>query len=173
MKKILLILISIISFSCSNETKPKEIFTKDIVDKKVKVDSTLLKDPLYDLKINKGILDSTGMNDCPILVTKAEMVDIEYSNKKNVRLNFKNISNKKVLGIKFEWFGLNIFNEPADMGSSLLNKGEGGGFTEEVILPNKTSSGTWDVFSSNGKKIIMARAYEVVFENGEIWKLRP
>ncbi len=116
-------------------------------------------------------LDSTGMSQSPVVVLSAKLFKEEYSSYKSIKLSYKNVSNKKIQAIRFEWYGENAFGEPADMGSSIIS-GSGGGFTEEILMPGKVGSGVWSILSQDGKKVIMARAYEVAFADGTNWKLR-
>jgi len=107
----------------------------------------------------------------PVKILSAKLIKQEYSNLKNIRLSWKNISSKKIEGIRFRWYGLNAFGEPADMGSySPYGKGFGSGFTDESLLPGKISYGSWNILSNDGKKVSAAWPYEVVFEDGTTWK---
>lgn len=110
-------------------------------------------------------LDTTGIANSPVKVLTAKFVKREYSNYRDVRLTYKNVSNKTIEAIRFEWYGENAFGELAD-------KERGQGFTEEKLKPNKTSSGVWKALSKDGKNIILAKAYEVVFSDGTKWKLK-
>jgi len=165
MKKILLLLIATFTIvvSCKKEVDPIkqaeiERQADSIVDASIK-------------KITKEIhTDSTGMKNSPVVVLKSRLVKEEYSNYRNIELKYKNVSNKKIIGIKFEWYGETAFGEPADMGGS-FTEGTGGGFTDETLRPNSVGYGTWNIYSGNAKKIIMARASEVAFEDGTKWKL--
>ncbi|MFZ9942055.1 MAG: hypothetical protein ACO3O0_00450 [Bacteroidia bacterium] len=119
----------------------------------------------------KTFMDSTGMDKSPVVVVSAKLFKEAYSNYKSIKLTYKNNSDKTIQAIRFEWYGENAFGEPADMGSPLI-EGSGGGFTEETLRPGKTGSGVWSILSRDGKKILMARAYEVAFDDGSSWKLR-
>ncbi|MFI5221211.1 MAG: hypothetical protein ACHQK8_02715 [Bacteroidia bacterium] len=112
--------------------------------------------------------DSSGMENSPVKVLSAKMIQPENSNFKSIKLIYKNVSNKTISAIKFEWYGENAFGEPADMGSS---HGKGGGFTDETMKPNSTKSGVWEILNRDGKKVILARAHEVVFADGSKWHL--
>ena len=119
----------------------------------------------------KTFMDSTGMDKSPVVVVSAKLFKEAYSNYKSIKLTYKNNSEKTIQAIRFEWYGENAFGEPADMGSPVI-EGSGGGFTEETLRPGKTGSGVWSILSRDGKKIVMARAYEVAFDDGSSWKLR-
>lgn len=121
--------------------------------------------------ISKSDNDTVGLYKSPIKVTSSSLVKKEYSNYKDIRLTYKNVSNKPVSGIRFEWYGENAFGEPADMGSS-FNSGEGRGFTDETLRPGKSTYGEWSILSRDAKKILYARPYEVVYSDGTKWKLR-
>lgn len=123
-------------------------------------------------KINRQVaLDTAGLSSAPVKVLRAVMVKEEYSNYKSISLTFKNISDKQVDAIKFSWYGENAFGEPADMGNSFL-EGSGGGFTESKLSPGKSRTSEWSILSRDGKKVILAWPYEVVFSDGAKWKLK-
>jgi hypothetical protein len=113
--------------------------------------------------------DTIGMNYAPIKVISFKVVEKEYSTYRNVFLRYKNVSKKTVTAIRFRWYGVNAFGEPADLGNSILT-GFGSGFTEDIIKPNASDSGEWDVLSRDAKKILIAYAYEVAFSDGSKWK---
>jgi len=123
------------------------------------------------------MFDTVGVGSGPVVVTSSAFVEKQYSNFKDMHLKYKNVSGKKIDAIRFRWYGENAFGEPADMGTS-PERGFGGGFTDSPLLPGKTGSGTWGILSRDGKRIIAAWAYEVVFSDGSKWKssspgLRP
>lgn len=165
MKKIfLLTMICLISFSCQKKTDPIE-------DAKIQMQVDSIMEASTQ-KIQKEIYtDSTGMKNSPVIVLKSRLVKEEYSNYKNIELKFKNVSKKKITGIRFEWYGENAFGEPADMGGSFI-EGSGGGFTDETLNPNSVDYATWNIYSADAKKIVMARAREVAFEDGTKWELK-
>lgn len=109
-----------------------------------------------------------NQQDAPVQVLKSELVKMEYSNHRNISLKYKNVSDKVITGIRFEWYGKNAFGDPADMGN-FLQEGTGGGFTDETLRPGKTGYGTWEIFSNDAKTITAVRAYEVAFEDGTKW----
>lgn len=175
MKRALLGLVFITLFSCKNE-KSSEInsaashkMTQEEIEREAKrvVDSVIASanNSVYDDLVN----EAKNQKDAPVEILKSTLVDLEYSNAKNIALRYKNVSDKTILGIKFEWFGENVFGEPADMGN-ILSDGQGQGFTDTPIKPGSTSSGTWNIYSEDAKTITAARAIEVVFEDGTKWK---
>ena len=85
----------------------------------------------------------------------ARLIKKEYSNYKDISITFKNVSNKKIEGIRFRWYGINAFNEPADMGSYGYSEGFGSGFTDNPISPGKSNTSEWGISSKDGKKIIL------------------
>lgn len=171
MRKILIFTFSLLYLlSCdkkkTNEEKLK--YTLDSISYMEKAKKNV--DSLIKASAKTKILDTTGMSKSPILVLKSELIAISYSNRKNIRLVYKNVSNKKISAIRFEWYGENAFNEPADMGNYTFI-GSGGGFTDQSLNPGKTRDSEWDILSKDAKKIIAARAYEVAFSDGTTWKL--
>lgn len=118
-----------------------------------------------DSIITKKIFDTIGLSQAPVKILLAHFVGRD-----NIELKWKNISNKKIAAIRFKWYGLNAFDEPADMGNSSL-RGFGGGFSDQELAPGKTNFSEWSIFSRDGKKIILAWPYEVAFSDGSKWKL--
>lgn len=113
--------------------------------------------------------DTGGLYLAPVKVTSARFVTKEYSNYKDIALRYKNVSDKMVTAIRFKWYGENAFSEPADMGG--LSEGWGGGFTDDPLKPGSSDYGQWSILSKDGKKILIAYPYEVVFKDGTKWKL--
>jgi hypothetical protein len=114
--------------------------------------------------------DTGGLYLAAIKVVSAKFVTKEYSNYKDIALRYKNISDKVVTAIRFKWYGENAFNEPADIGA--LSEGWGGGFTDDALRPGATDYGQWSILSRDGKKVLIAYPYEVVFKDGSKWELQ-
>jgi len=172
MKKLLLIASIVLLFSCENKTanRQMEYTGKD----RVMFDSikeSLLAKSQERVRDDAKITDTLGMYKSPVKIVKAIMVASESGKYRNVRLQYKNVSNLKVTAIKFMWKGETAFLEPADMGNTFL-EGYGGGFTDDALKPNETTSGTWSILSDNAKTI-EAWVTEVVFEDKTKWKLNP
>lgn len=110
--------------------------------------------------------DTPKTQDVPVKIISARPVKQEYSSYKDVSLTYKNVSGKNIEAIKFSWYGMNAFGEPADMG---IEDGLGRGFTDSKLRVGKTTTSEWSVLSKDLKKITKAWAYEVVFEDGTKW----
>lgn len=122
-------------------------------------------------RVRQGrLLDTIGLHTAPIMVLSARLVRKEYTNYKDIRLSYQNISGKVISGIRFNWYGLNAFGEPADMGG-LLKKGFGNGFDDATLRPERIGNGTWSISSQDAKKIVLAWPYEVAFEDGTKWEI--
>ncbi|RYE16315.1 MAG: hypothetical protein EOP45_17715 [Sphingobacteriaceae bacterium] len=126
---------------------------------------------MTDSVISKAIFDTTGLYKSPVKILKANIVKEQYSSLRSVHLSYKNVSKKKINGIKFQWYGTTAFNEPADLGNSYVS-GFGGGFTDDELRPGKIDGGTWNVLSRDAKSIKLAWPIEVSFADGSIWKLK-
>ena len=164
----LLILLSVaVLISCDNEARVNEKTIKDLEIEQLakKTTDSIVKD--IQFKVN---FDTTGLYTAPVKVLKARLFTEEYSTFRDISLTFKNVSGKKIEGIRFRWYGLNVFGDPADMGTSLF-EGFGNGFTDDILYPNQTTSASWDINSGNAKKIVLAWPYEVVFSDGEKWEI--
>lgn len=154
---------------------PQLILKKKVSDAKIEADVSRTLDSIDSVVKNEMFEDSQkpAANDktSPVEVVNSRLVKMEYSNHKNIELKYKNISNKTIQAIKFEWFGKNAFGEPADMGNP-ISSGQGGGFTDETLKPGKTKYGTWEIFSADAKTITTVRATEVVFNDGTKWIIK-
>lgn len=128
-----------------------------------------------DSMVNSGMQnafleDTNYLQNAPVKVISARPLQQEYSSYKSIRLTYKNISAKTISGVKFRWYGLNAFGDPADMGG--ITDGFGGGFSDDELRPGKTDGGTWDILSRDLKKVIKAWPYEVAFKDGTKWELK-
>jgi hypothetical protein len=169
--KLLVVIVFILFFSCKNnpfeskaERQARE--TDEFIDSMEmdrKVDS-MVKETMAS--VYRNVADSAGSWRSPVIVKKARFVEREYSNYKDVRLTYKNVSGKRIDAIKFKWYGLDAFGEAADAGG--IN-GLGGGFDDDPLSPGQTRTSTWPVLSRDGKKITSAFAYEIVFSDGTKW----
>ncbi|MEY2829380.1 MAG: hypothetical protein RIQ33_1238 [Bacteroidota bacterium] len=117
-----------------------------------------------------SMYDTVGLYLAPIKVLTANFVTKEYSNYKDITLSYKNVSSKKISAIRFKWYGINAFNEPADMGG--LIEGWGGGFSDDPLRAGVTDYATWNILSRDGKKILIAYPYEVAYDDGTKWELK-
>lgn len=125
---------------------------------------------MTDSTIASGFMDTSGLYKSPIKIVKATLFKKEYSNYRDIEITFKNTTSKKISGVKFSWYGLTAFNEPADMGGVV--DGIGGGFTDTEIQAHEKKTLTWGISSRDGKKVKLAWAYEVAFADGTSWKLK-
>ena len=115
-KVILLICICGVIFSCKTETeKSIEETDKLIQELKLKEEAEQRTKEILEKSSKEFYTDTTGMSGCPVIVYKSKLVEKEYSNYKDIKLYYKNISKKDISAIRFEWYGENAFNEPADM----------------------------------------------------------
>lgn len=179
-KLLILLVASILCAGCEQAAQKAANKTLDSLNEAAKVDSFSRAkyhesaaehaQKMADSVITKAMLDTAGMYKAPVKVLKAKMVSEEYSSYRNVYLSFKNVSGKTITAIKFSWYGTNAFNEPAELGNPVEN-GFGGGFTDHELGAGKTSNGTWNIMSRDGKKIKVAWPTEVSFADGTNWKL--
>lgn len=169
--KYIFIFISLFLFSCNNGPANPLKDTDSLNGMTVRE----LKEKYIDSMkqdISKSTLtsDTIGMSTAPVRVIKSSIVKKEYSSFRDIRLVYKNFSNKKVSAIRFQWYGVNSFGEPADMGYSGFLSGHGGGFTDDPLGPGKTDDGEWSITSRDAKKVVAAWVTEVAFADGTTWK---
>lgn len=127
----------------------------------------LLQDTMKCKYEDKSILD-----DAPVKITSSVLLNNEYSSFKDIRLTFKNSTKKDIQAIKFQWYTLNALAEPSNLKSSFYLRGESCGLYTELLKAKKTSTVLFEEFSSDAKRIIAARPYEVVFSDGTKWNPR-
>ncbi len=155
----------IISASCTGVTNKSE--AKRILDS-LKVATKV--DSVIQTTVHNALFDTAGFRQAPVKVLRSELYENDYSSFRNLRFTFKNVSDKRISGIKFRWYGLDAFGEPADMGAAGID-GFGGGFDDEGISPGKTNVGDWEILSRNAKKVVLIWPTEVVFSDGSKWKI--
>lgn len=168
MNKLTLIIGTILLVSCENkrkETTPAQEYSPEIQAK-----ARAMADSLIENSLKNAYFDTTGLYNSPVKVVSARLVKKEYSSYKDISLTYKNVSNKKIDGIKFRWYGLTAFGDAADMGNYSGAKGFGSGFDDDQLRPGRTVTNGWGILSSNAKKIVLAWPYEIVFEDGTKWK---
>ena len=145
-----------------NDTRTNDEIEQQIKDSlRTNIQSEVAKD-VYE--------DTAGLYLAPIKILSASIVESEGGDYRNVTLKYKNISDKKIDGIKFRWKCVDVFGEPADVGSSLF-KGYGQGFVDKEIKPNESRRATFEVLSNTAKKIVLVFPLEVAFDDGTKWKL--
>ncbi len=126
---------------------------------------------MVDATMAKALLDTIGLYKAPVKVLSAKVVKEEYSSYRNVYLRYKNVSGKTIAAIKFRWYGVNAFGDPADLGNTYA-AGFGGGFTDDALKPGRSDDGTWSVLSRDAKKIKVAWPTEVSFADGTKWDIK-
>ncbi len=171
MKKIIYILIAMALTSCMNSAE------KQAQKEKAKLDSTIAAierqeeiEQKVKQSIHDAIFDTVGLSESPVKVYEYGLIKQNYSSYRNIYLRYKNVSDKIVSGVRFKWYGENVFGEAADMGG--YPEGFGGGYMDNTLRPGKKDYGEWSILSRDAKKVILAWPYEVVFEDGSKWELR-
>jgi hypothetical protein len=173
MKQIQLIaigLISLIAFeSCGGskkKLKTKEEIAQDYLDS---LDLEIEAAERLEEYMTNLNWDTLGIESSGLIITDARFVRKEYSRYKDIQIKYKNVSGKKIKAIKFKWYGVDAFGEPADCGGMNKN-GFGGGFDDSGLDVGRQKSSEWSVLSSNGDKIVKAWPNEIAFEDGTKWK---
>lgn len=164
-KNIFLILIMFWICACESEAPKKYDPQKKLREAEAQ---RIAKDFVAEIT-SSALWDTAYSSSAPVVVISSRLVKQEYSNRRDLELRFKNVSGKTVSAIRFRWYGLNAFNEPADMGD-YANVGFGAGQTDSPLRPGKTNTGEWGILSKDAKKIVRAWAYEVVFSDGTKWR---
>lgn len=126
------------------------------------------EDSLINLN-NEGnvILDTVSSPDEPVKVISVRFIEKRFSNNKDIRVSYKNISGKDISSIRFKWFGTNELGKPADLGTTVA--GFGGGYTGKGLKKGRSNSSGWNVSSKDLKKLHKAWVHEVSFKDGTKW----
>ena len=166
-----IIILGLIFVGCAGneQSEAEKILEEAYIQEKV--DSTMMSlDEEMELYKQSLLWDTVGIDQSGLEIVSAEFVKTsEYSNYKSVKISYKNVTDKDIKAIRFKWYGLNAFDEPADCGNS-SNEGFGSGYMDDGLKAGKTTSGTWSISSRDGDRIIKAWPYEVVFKDGTKWK---
>lgn len=169
MKKIILTFIIPILISCTNK---KSNATKPILQDNTngKITEEKNEKEIID-SVKHNFLDTQKTKNSPVKIISAKLLKNQYSDHKDIQLTYKNTTRKNIKAIKFEWYCENVFDKPAS-GQFFFVKGISRGHTDILLEPRKTTSKTWEDFSTDAHAIIAARAYLVVFTDGTQWELK-
>lgn len=167
MKRIIVMLMVIV-LSCQNKKENSSGNVREVLpDTAVNQDSP---ESSHEMVKAKYFKNDSG-RDYPVKIISTRLFKNQYSTFKNIRLTFKNVSRKNIQAIKFQWYTENALAEPSNL-RSFYNRGESCGLYTNLLKQGKTSSIIFEEFSSDAKKIIAARPYEVVFSDGTKWAIK-
>nr|WP_294787026.1 hypothetical protein [uncultured Flavobacterium sp.] len=163
MKNLLILFLStfLLFLKCNKPAEPKNQNHSELTKPIRYENNTLETSQTGPIKIKKV---------SPIKIIKATLHKSQYSNHKDIRVTFKNSGTKSIKAIKFEWFCINSFEEPAN-GRYFYGEGR---FTENsvyLLKPNQEKTEFWEDFSTDADKITEIRAYYIVFTDGTKWEL--
>lgn len=168
MRKILISLLILIS--CQNMTETERLKkTSDSLDRAIKI-SEMVDSMTKNGEKNAFLEDALKAANAPVKILNAKIVKREYSDYRNIRVSYKNISGKIISAIRFSWYGETAFGEPAEMGNVAAD-GIGGGFTETELSPNEDNTSEWDILSRNAKKVVKVWITEVAYKDGTKWEI--
>ncbi len=151
--------------------------TKDILKNTHKKENSIIEESTKqkdekEIKdsIKDNFLETRKIKNSPVKIIFSNLYKNEYSEHKDIKLIYKNLTKKDIKAIKFEWYCENVFEEPAS-GQYFFVKGIANGHTDILLKSGKVDSKIWEDFSTDAYKIIAARAYLVVFTDGTKWLL--
>lgn len=162
MKKIILIIATIITISCTSKNKvPSEISKGDASIEKTFIDTL---DLLYS--------DTSNLASSPLIIISTEIGEKNRMLKTPITFTIKNVGNKDIEAAKFRMivrdaFGENLFEftdlePPFRYGEARMDKKIKAGqvvMFEDIIH-----------YLGEPKKVFKAFAYEIAFSDGKIWK---
>jgi len=169
MKKIILAFIILILISCTNKksNKPEPIIQENNSSKNTEENK---EEKIID-SVKHNFLDTQKNKNSPVKIISATLLNNQYSDHKDIKLTYKNITRKNIKAIKFEWYCENAFDKPAS-GQFFFVKGITRGHTDILLKSRRVESKIWEDFSTDAYTIIAARAYYVVFADGTKWELK-
>lgn len=165
MNKILLCYISLLTISCAQKSK-----NDSLINSQNKIKEELIASQITDSS-SFSSSDTIFSEESPIKIISAKILKNAYSDHKDIKITYKNKSNKTIQAINFEWNSTNSFEKPSS-GKYFYIKGHCTGYSTSLIRPKQISSKIWEDFSTDAIKIVSSNAYLVVFTDGTIWKLK-
>lgn len=160
-------LIILILASCNNKSKTNHL----AIHNESRYEQTEQPDILTpEDSIKKNFLDILNTAESPVQIISSKLSDTQYSDHKDIKLTYKNVTTKSIKAIKFEWYCENAFEKPAS-GRNFFVRGKSEGISNTKLNPKETRSQVWEDFSTDANRIIKARAYFVMFTNGTKWEL--
>lgn len=170
--KIKLLFLLILATSCINKNK-KDYFEvkKNINYQQVDTQIDEKKNISPSDSIKQSFLDTLNSRESPVKVISSQLLKNQYSDHKDIRLIYKNISKKRIGAIRFEWYCENAFNKPAS-GKFFFVQGKAEGETHTMVNPGKIKSHIWEDFSTDAQSIVSIRAAFVAFTDGTSWSLK-
>lgn len=161
MKNILILLLgSILIFSnCSKAKQTKQQKTSQSIP--ITIDT---------VSIAKDSTDNQIIEISPIKISSIRISENQYSDHKDIRFTYKNLGKKSIKAIKFEWYCVNSFEEPAANGRNFYAEGR---FTLNVVTLIKSGHSKteyWEDFSTDADKVVKIRAYYIVYTDGSKWR---
>lgn len=106
----------------------------------------------------------------PIKILSSRLLPNQYSNHKDIKITYKNVTKKDIKAIKLEWYCENSFNQPAH-GKFFYIQGKSTENVTELLRAGSSQSQVWEDFSTDANKIIKARAFYVMFTDNTTWEL--
>lgn len=163
--KLTIVAMLLILVSCvSDPSKPTLSYA-------VSLEARAQADSIGQTNNKKAPFDTTDLYKAPVKVISAELFNDRVSNYKSIKLVFKNVSDKRIESIRFQWYGENATGDLADVDSSTIIAGFGVGFEDDPLLPGKIRTCNWSILNNQGKKVILSWPCHVVFSDGSKWEM--
>lgn len=101
MKKTITIFGLFTMLSCNQKDNTDELL-EQLQNKKI--EDSIHQKAIVDFPHDIWTSDTIGISKAPVRVLKSQIVRKEYSTYKDIRLTYKNFSDKKVVAIRFLWY---------------------------------------------------------------------
>lgn len=154
---------NLIKTRCANQCKSYEEEDKELVKSLLdcqqkescnNIDTCLES---FNKEIVKNIREEQPSD--PVLITKAIIKSGDYGIGKEIKLNYKNNSDKTIDAIRFQYYCFNNFGEPAGSGRLL---------TQDTQKPGKSTYGIWNNYDTGCTKIKVV-INDVHFTDDSTW----
>lgn len=148
---------------CTNQCKSYEAEDKELVSSLLdcqqkeaceNVDTCLES---FNKEVSKNLREAQPTD--PILITKAVIKSGDYGIGREIKVNYKNNSDKTIDAIRFQYYCFNNFGEPAGSGRML---------TQDLEKPGKSTYGIWNNYDSGCTKVKVV-LLEVHFTDDSTW----
>ena len=175
--------------SCGNGNLEKQVESSTIIN------SAKATQRNSDTQLPAGF-DTTGVFEAPVKILEYNLTDKlidTFDNKSDnlhhdghfkrsvyIHLKYKNVSSKRIIGLKLKWFVVDSFGNPSDLKScDDCPKGVGIGITGSLtkynlhddIMIHQTLRNEWMQSSETGRKILLVAPVEVEFYDKTKWSL--
>ena len=123
---------------------------------------------MMNIGMTKVMFDTGGVSTAPVKIKTVYLFD-EDNSYRSINIEYTSMSDNPISGIRFAWYGVDAFNEPADMGGT-IERGFGHGTIDHTLHPHETKTATFNMNSRDAKKVLQCWPDKVGFIDGTKWE---